>query len=135
MIFNLLFGKKPSAHIFKLSVDGASKGNPGEAGSRGLFQDHRGDMIIAYATYIGISSSVYAEASAICFGLKLAQELGINNIWIETDSELLVRILNGLIDPPWGIHYMFYAIMDLIRVQNVCNISYILGKGTYQLIA
>lgn len=87
-------------------MDGASRGNPGNAGSGGLFRDHRGMLIIGYATFIGVATSVYAEANAILFGLKLAQELQLFNIWLESDSELVVKMLNGMIDPPWGIHYI-----------------------------
>src|SRR4051812_36205873 len=47
--------KKPSPLIFKLNVDGASKGNPGEAGSGGIMRNHRGDLVFGFANYIGVA--------------------------------------------------------------------------------
>src|SRR4051812_922810 len=102
---------------------GLVRGNPGNAGSGGLIRDYNGDLLIGYATYLGITSSVYAEANAIAIGLKLAQEFQSTSVWLESDYEILVKILNGLIDPPWGIYYLTEDIMALIKVLNVCQIS------------
>src|SRR3954466_2847479 len=109
-IFNWLFGKKPSSKVIKLNIDGASKGNPGEAGIGGLFRNYNGDFIMGFASYLGTSTSIIAEAKAIYFGLHLAKENNLTNLWIESDSEIMVKILNGAMKPPWGIYYLYKQI-------------------------
>lgn len=121
--------RKPSINVYKINVDGASKENPEEAGSGGLIRDYNGNFIVGFTTYLGIKSSVYAETKATWEGLKLAQQLGLASIWLESESELLVKILNGQIDPPWGISYIFDEVMNLIKGFNACLISHIYREG------
>lgn len=124
-VFRLFYNSKR----YKLNVDEASKGNPGEAGSGGLIRDSNGDFLVGFAYFLGINSSVHAETKAIYLGLKLAQELNILSIWLESDSELLVKILNGHSAPPWSISYLVDEILTLIKLFNVCLISHIYREG------
>src|SRR3954462_1387178 len=72
--FQLVIWKKPSSKVIKLNIDGASKGNPGDAGIGGLFRNSNGDFIIGFASYLGTTTSIMVEAKAIYFGLHLAKE-------------------------------------------------------------
>src|SRR4051812_7434369 len=96
----LVIWKKPNLNIFKLNVDGASKGNPGIAGAGGLIRNSEGDFITGFFSYLERHTSFYAETQAIYTGLKLAYEFNLTHVWLKSDSELLVKILNGLIEPP-----------------------------------
>lgn len=59
--------KQPHAPWTKLNSNGARKGNPGHAGVGGVFR--RNAFILAYSEYLGIKTSVYAEACSIMIGI------------------------------------------------------------------
>lgn len=80
----------------QLFCDGASSGNPGESGigvlirfSANSVQDHR------ISEYIGVATNNVAEYSALIRGLEEARSLGVRNITVFLDSELVVRQING----------------------------------------
>lgn len=50
----------PPEGWFKLNSDGASKGNPGDAGCGGLFRDASGSWVHGYEMHIGCCSSFSA---------------------------------------------------------------------------
>ena len=54
----LLKWNKPNVGRHKLNTDGASMGNPGKAGGRGVIRDHRGCWVQGFVRKIGITSSV-----------------------------------------------------------------------------
>ena len=49
--------KPPLEEFIKLSFDGASKGNPGQAGVGGIFRDHHGKTRLIYDDSYGFSSN------------------------------------------------------------------------------
>lgn len=63
----LIHWKRPILPFVKLNVVGASKGNTGEPGARGIFRDHNGNMILTFSSILGQFSSFFAEAKAICW--------------------------------------------------------------------
>ncbi|MCX7918443.1 MAG: ribonuclease HI family protein [bacterium] len=78
-----------------LYIDGASRGNPGDAGIGILLTDTQGNELGRMAKYIGKTTNNVAEYTALIEGLQLAQTLGIEELQIISDSELLVRQLSG----------------------------------------
>lgn len=80
-------------HIYS---DGASKGNPGDAGIGVVISDDKGNVVREVADYIGKQTNNVAEYSALIRGLKEAADLGATQVAICTDSELLARQLTGV---------------------------------------
>ena len=78
-----------------LFTDGAAKGNPGPAGI-GIWMECNGVAIQEIGEYIGETTNNAAEYKALIRGLKLAQELGVARVDAFSDSELMVRQLNGI---------------------------------------
>lgn len=72
-------------------IDGASKGNPGEAGIGVVIKDSEGKIIKRYNGYIGIKTNNEAEYVALKKGLELALGYCRKHITILSDSELIVR--------------------------------------------
>jgi ribonuclease HI len=83
--------------ITKVSVytDGASRGNPGHSGIGLLIDDENGDKIIQDFRYIGICTNNEAEYRALLLALDRAYEITQGAVDCFSDSELLVRQLNG----------------------------------------
>ena len=79
-----------------LYSDGASKGNPGDAGIGISISTPDGEVLREIGEYIGTATNNYAEYAALIRGLKEAVELGATSIELRTDSELLARQLAGV---------------------------------------
>ena len=79
----------------KLFTDGASRGNPGEAGAGIMLADGNDRELIATGTYLGLCTNNVAEYQALLLGLIEAKKLGGKDISIFLDSELIVRQLLG----------------------------------------
>ncbi len=82
--------------VLNLYIDGASKGNPGEAGAGIWIADGGGKKIFAMSRYLGHRTNNEAEYWALLLGLREVKRLGGESVRIFTDSELVERQLNGL---------------------------------------
>ena len=76
-------------------TDGASRGNPGESGIGVILKDERGEVIFSGAGYIGTTTNNVAEYRALLVCLKKAKDLGCSELIIHSDSELMVKQLQG----------------------------------------
>ena len=79
-----------------LYVDGAAKGNPGKAGIGIAIYDQKGASIKRVSEYIGIATNNVAEYLALIYGLQEALILKAHKICLYSDSELIVKQMNGL---------------------------------------
>jgi ribonuclease HI len=78
-----------------LMVDGAARGNPGEAGCGAVICDETGAVRKEVGRYLGYATNNVAEYEALLMGLEALAQLGGRRVVIQSDSELLVRQLNG----------------------------------------
>ena len=78
-----------------LMVDGAARGNPGEAGCGAVILDESGAVIKEVSRYLGRTTNNVAEYEALLLGLEALIDLGKKVVRIQSDSQLLVRQLNG----------------------------------------
>lgn len=76
-------------------IDGGSRGNPGPAASAFVLTDLRGKQLRAGAFFLGKATNNFAEYTAIHKALEAAKALGAGQITVYSDSELLVRQING----------------------------------------
>jgi ribonuclease HI len=76
-------------------TDGAARGNPGEAGIGFILKDEEGNVVTESAAYIGTATNNVAEYTALIACLKEARRLGCTALTLSSDSELMVRQLNG----------------------------------------
>jgi ribonuclease HI len=81
--------------VWNLYCDGASRGNPGQAGAGAVLMDASGDIKGQYGEYLGQTTNNVAEYQALILGLTMARNLGVKKIQVFADSELLVRQLKG----------------------------------------
>lgn len=78
-----------------LAIDGAARGNPGQAGAGAALVDSHGNILAEISQYLGKATNNEAEYQALIVGLKMARERGFSKLSIQTDSELLARQING----------------------------------------
>jgi ribonuclease HI/probable phosphoglycerate mutase len=79
----------------KLFTDGASRGNPGQAGAGMVLLDDNGQELLTRAEYLGRCTNNVAEYKALILGLNSALEMGCQRLDVFMDSELIVRQITG----------------------------------------
>lgn len=84
-----------TALFCRLFTDGASRGNPGEAGAGIVLLDDDNQELIARSLYLGTSTNNVAEYKALVLGLETAIQLGCSRLAIFMDSQLIVRQVQG----------------------------------------
>jgi len=109
--------------------DGASKGNPGDAGIGVVISDTQGNVLREIAEYIGEQTNNVAEYSALIRGLEEAADLGATQVEIRTDSELLARQLTGVYKvKAANLKPLFEEAIVLIRVFERVSISHVVRE-------
>src|SRR3954447_2836793 len=81
---------------FVLQFDGGSRGNPGPAGIGVTLTDERGTPVYELSEFLGVCTNNIAEYTALVRGLTAAKALGASKVTVRSDSELLVRQINGI---------------------------------------
>lgn len=85
-----------SASRFRLFTDGASRGNPGQAGAGVVLAGPDGGIVCCVKKYLGICTNNEAEYRALNIGLEEALKGKHRNLAIYLDSELVVRQIEGV---------------------------------------
>lgn len=80
--------------IYTAYIDGASSGNPGDAGI-GIIIFKEDEEILRESRYIGVQTNNFAEYKAFLSLLEILDKHSIKKIRVFTDSELLVKQLKG----------------------------------------
>lgn len=79
-----------------LYSDGGSRGNPGPAGFGFVLQDRAGETIAEGRGFLGRVTNNVAEYEGLLAGLRKVEELAASDVEVRSDSELLVRQMNGV---------------------------------------
>jgi probable phosphoglycerate mutase len=85
----------PPAGVHIANIDGASRGNPGPASYAVVLRDPEGQIVLELAKNIGRETNNVAEYFALLAALDYATSHGIRALRIRSDSELLVRQMQG----------------------------------------
>jgi ribonuclease HI len=78
-----------------MHTDGAARGNPGPAAIGVTLHDEKGTLLAKISERIGIATNNVAEYKAVIAGLEKALKLGAKEVKLVSDSELVVRQING----------------------------------------
>jgi len=79
----------------RLATDGGARGNPGPAAYGYVLQAEDGSVLAAHGEKIGVATNNVAEYSALVAGLAKAHELGVEEVEVVSDSELMVKQMRG----------------------------------------
>jgi ribonuclease HI len=79
----------------RLSTDGGARGNPGPAAYGYVLEAEDGAVLAAHGETIGVATNNVAEYRALVAGLEKAAELGVDELEVVSDSELLVKQMRG----------------------------------------
>jgi len=79
----------------KLSTDGGARGNPGPAAYGYVLETEDGTVLDARGERIGRATNNVAEYRGLVAGMEKAAELGVRELEVVSDSELLVKQMQG----------------------------------------
>jgi ribonuclease HI len=79
----------------RLSTDGGARGNPGPAAFGYVLESEDATVLAAHGETIGVATNNVAEYRALVAGLAKAAELGVDELEVVSDSELLVNQMRG----------------------------------------
>src|SRR5207244_7644862 len=85
----------PARGEARLSTDGGARGNPGPAAYGYVLETDDGTVRDARGEAIGVATNNVAEYTALVAGLEKAVELGLDELEVVSDSELLVKQMRG----------------------------------------
>ena len=83
------------AEWFTAHCDGGSRGNPGPSGYGAVIEDPRGRVVAQLSEFLGIQTNNYAEYSGLLAVLAWAIENGTRHLRVISDSELMVKQMQG----------------------------------------
>jgi len=110
----------------EIAIDGASRGNPGPAGVGAVFQDGKARPVRHFAKYLGETTNNVAEYLALVYALQEALREGYTELTVKTDSELLVRQLNGQYRVRDAELRLFHDLAQhLVRAFRRCEIHHV----------
>jgi ribonuclease HI len=79
----------------RLSTDGGARGNPGPAAYGYVLETDDGTVLAAHGEAIGRATNNVAEYRAVVEGLRKAVEVGVDELEVVSDSELIVHQMRG----------------------------------------
>ncbi len=84
-----------TSDILHIHIDGASRGNPGEAGFGVYVSRPDGTEVAGLYGYLGRATNNVAEYQALLHALRYALAQGVRRVRVYSDSELVVRQMDG----------------------------------------
>jgi ribonuclease HI len=79
-----------------IHIDGGSRGNPGPSGFGVHAVDGSGKVVAEHFGFIGVATNNVAEYQALVHAFRLASARGVRHLEIRSDSELVVKQMNGV---------------------------------------
>ncbi len=120
------------AHYLVAYTDGGARGNPGPAGYGVVIQDESGRAVAKLSQYLGHQTNNFAEYQALIAALEYAVRHGHKGLKVISDSELLVRQINGIykVKNP-TLQDLYARARQLIRQLDWFSINHVL-RGNNQ---
>jgi ribonuclease HI len=88
--------KLPPAQYLVAHTDGGARGNPGPSGFGVVIHDGKGNKVAQLSQYLGRQTNNFAEYQALIAALEYAVQNGHKALKVISDSELLVRQIQGI---------------------------------------
>ncbi|PNY15736.1 ribonuclease H [Trifolium pratense] len=89
----------PLAHWVKCNTDGASTASSSACG--GIFRNNKAEFLCGFAENIGLSSALIVELYGAMNAIEIAASKNWRNLWLETDSILVVMAFKSPQLVPW----------------------------------
>jgi len=114
----------------KLTIftDGAARGNPGPAAIGVVIKDEKGNNVAAISRCLGATTNNQAEYRGIIAALEKAVSLGARQVAVYSDSELMVKQINGqyriknaALQPLYAEVVKLTGRLDSFKISHICR--------------
>jgi ribonuclease HI len=126
-----LFSGKPAESSFEAiaNIDGGARGNPGPAAYGVVVRNARGDVLAELSDYLGLQTNNFAEYSGLLAALEYAAQARYQSFKVLSDSELLVRQMQGRykVNSP-GLKPLYDKARQLVNRFHVFAIEHVLRE-------
>ncbi|XP_026443907.1 uncharacterized protein LOC113344070 [Papaver somniferum] len=109
----------PNPEEILICCDGASLGNPGQAGSGVIFRDSSSTVLGTLSVGLGWQTNFYAEVAAVIYGAIVVQKWDIKNLCIRSDSMSCIQAFQKN-ELPWQLRQKW-----LMASRFFSNIRYV----------
>jgi ribonuclease HI len=120
---------RPPEGWHKANFDGVAKGILGQAGCGGIIRNRFGVGVAAIFFPLGHQTNHFAKASAALHVIRVAENIGVRNLWLEGDSNNIIHCIRGETDPSWTISNIIEEIKAKIRLFDKVHISHVFQEA------
>jgi probable phosphoglycerate mutase len=119
----------PGPAAIKANIDGGARGNPGPAACGVVIRNAKGEILAELGEYLGIQTNNFAEYSGLLIALEYAVEEKHPSLKVLSDSELLVRQMQGRykVKSP-GLIELYDRAKSLVRKLQHFSIEHVLRE-------
>jgi ribonuclease HI len=124
----------PSKHLSLIAYsDGASRGNPGDAGCGVVIVDESGQTLLEEYKYLGRTTNNVAEYEGAILALKKASELGATRLELRVDSSLLANQIKGRYKvKSTALADLYQKVMKMLKLFESFEVTLIRGTENRQ---
>ncbi|KAL4317100.1 hypothetical protein AHAS_Ahas15G0351300 [Arachis hypogaea] len=126
---DLVSWEPPVDWCINLNVDGSVIQPASSRTCGGLLRNGDGNLVAGFMMKIGRITITTAEIWAIYTGMKLAVELGINRLQIETDSSSALKLIDGSSSRHHHTLSLIRAIEDLRSKMSHVSFKHVFRKA------
>lgn len=121
--------KSVNAAVWRLFIDGASRGNPGPAGA-GIVIKKENTVVQEEGYHLGVKTNNQAEYYALLLGIWLVKKLmhADDQLIITSDSQLLVRQLQGLYKVKDAELHKLFTVAKQLLTGVSCQVRHVLRE-------
>ncbi|XP_077217996.1 uncharacterized protein LOC143852497 [Tasmannia lanceolata] len=112
---------------FKLNTDASLE--PEGGGIRGLLRGSHGLSLAMFSENVAKQEILELEFDAVAKGLELSIAMGIQSLWIVSDSNFVVDIINGTATVPWTKRPLLRKIRNQLLLIHSWRISHTLREA------
>lgn len=123
--------KRPRRARYKLNVDGSARNDYITCG--GVIRDEMGNAIVLFSYYYGEGTIMEAEYMALIDGLELCTSMGLSELDVESDSQVLVMAICIQDNSSWKhIHVLRRCLAiwrDYFKTKHIFRLANIVADG------
>ncbi|CAJ2671835.1 unnamed protein product [Trifolium pratense] len=118
----------PPPQWIKCNTDGAS--TPTASACGGIFRNSNAEFLCAFASKTDMASAFSAELCGFMTAIEIADARGRRNMWIESDSMLVVNAYKSSNLVPWSLSNRWFNCIKLAGHMNII-VSHIFREGNH----
>ena len=118
----------PLTTWIKVNTDGAATKNPCKASAGGIFRNSESLCIGCFFQFLGLQNALYAELVASMLAIEIAYNNGFLNLWLESDSQLVILAFKSNTVVPWGLRNRWQNCMVRLKSMRFV-VSHIYREG------